>query len=358
MNIDIAKAIRELLYEHDTVMVPGLGGFTAMPAPATVDYVQSTVSPPTKKLEFNPNLTLNDGILVNHVQKIATITAQEALSAVERYVETVHQALERREIIEIPQVGRLYMDYEQKIRYMPEGTNFNLDAYGLPTVPFSPVVRERPTVMPEPKPAPAATLPATQASQPSENGETESMSPSAGGMEKQPGLPGLQRLLPWLIVLSAVVIALTVFLIFSEKNGSIASPDMPVDSSRVNVSPNPGDRSLSPAEDTLSTVNEDSPTDAATAPAEDDNEVRPSPSESAESAKKKAFIVVHSFGVRENAQKFASQLTDAGYEPETKRDGLYKVGVVLSYDSQKEVDDLVKKLGAKFQSEPKVLEEN
>ena len=92
MNIDVAKAIKELLYTNEAVILPGLGGFTGSPVSAVVDYVQGSVQPPSRKLEFNPNLVINDGILVNHIQKSEVITAQEATVAIDNYVNRQNMA--------------------------------------------------------------------------------------------------------------------------------------------------------------------------------------------------------------------------------------------------------------------------
>jgi len=40
MQIDIPKQISELLYQHDSVIVPGLGGFVTEYKPVVIDHVQ------------------------------------------------------------------------------------------------------------------------------------------------------------------------------------------------------------------------------------------------------------------------------------------------------------------------------
>ena len=67
--MDIAKSIGELLFEKKVVVVPGFGGFTSDYKAANIDFVQSSVAPPSKRIQFNDNLKLNDGVLVAHLQK-------------------------------------------------------------------------------------------------------------------------------------------------------------------------------------------------------------------------------------------------------------------------------------------------
>ncbi|RME06705.1 MAG: hypothetical protein D6816_07425, partial [Bacteroidetes bacterium] len=134
MQIDVAQAIKELLYKSDSVIIPGLGGLIATPVPASVDYVQGSVEPPSRKLEFNENLAINDGVLARFIEEQYTVSFREAVEAITDFVNEARKALERREIVEIPEVGRIYLDYQQQIRFMPDKTNFAVDSFGLPPV--------------------------------------------------------------------------------------------------------------------------------------------------------------------------------------------------------------------------------
>ena len=51
MNVE--KHIGELLYDHNCVIVPDLGGFVANYAPAKIHPTQHTFTPPTKNIVFN-----------------------------------------------------------------------------------------------------------------------------------------------------------------------------------------------------------------------------------------------------------------------------------------------------------------
>ncbi|NLA48282.1 MAG: hypothetical protein GX876_02335, partial [Bacteroidales bacterium] len=61
--MDITSFIRELLFSHDCVIVPGFGGFVGNYAPARIDRATSTFYPPSKQISFNRNLRNNDGLL-------------------------------------------------------------------------------------------------------------------------------------------------------------------------------------------------------------------------------------------------------------------------------------------------------
>ena len=53
----------------------------------------------------------------------------------------VKAAIERREIVVFPKVGRLYKDYEQNLQFLADNTNFNVDSFGLPDVQFYPITQ-------------------------------------------------------------------------------------------------------------------------------------------------------------------------------------------------------------------------
>ncbi|MBL7827071.1 MAG: hypothetical protein JNJ57_10600 [Saprospiraceae bacterium] len=164
MQIDIPSHIEKLLFLHESLVIPGFGGFTATRTPASTDYVGGTVNAPAKMLAFSENLTIDDGILINDIMLTHAVSAEDAQRVVHEFVEKMQSLLNQREIVTLPGVGRLYKNYVQKIQFLPDATNFNSASYGLPPLQFSPIARARevneelaaeplppaPPVMPEP----------------------------------------------------------------------------------------------------------------------------------------------------------------------------------------------------------------
>ncbi|TAK42753.1 MAG: hypothetical protein EPO28_06820 [Saprospiraceae bacterium] len=340
MKIDVGLAIQELLFEHSDVLVPGLGGFTSTPQTATADYVQGVVLPPTKKIEFNPNLVMNDGVLVNYIQRQYTITAQEAMLEVDHFVENMTLSLGRREIVNIPKVGRLYKDFEHKIRFIPENTNLDASTFGLPPVQFSPVVRERfqPSQFAEKKkPAREATTAQVPANTPPPT------SPSPTATEND-----LHRILPWLVLASAILLAISLFLLF--RNDGKTHHQLP-DKTRVNVKPQEQAQPPRENDSTTATLSGTEP-EAAGAPeaGKENNTYVP--------GKGEAFIVVHSFGKESNALNFSKLLTSDGYTTDNRTyKDLYRVGIIFQYNSLTEIDSMKAVLGKKYKAGPKLFEE-
>lgn len=367
MKIDVGKAIRELLFVQETIVVPGLGGFISTPCPATVDYVQGTISPPSKKLSFNPNLVINDGVLVHHIQKNEVLTFQEAGKAVDDFVEEVKLALERREIVEIPKLGRLYKDYEHKVRFLPEGVNFNAEAFGLPAVQFTPLVKERPKEVVAPAPenaSPSSVQPggvvatAAESASPVAEAATEPKAAASGSKNQ------LQRILPWAILAAAIILALGIYILFGRGESGEVLPQ-----ERINVKPKAGEGAASAEGDGAK-----SQPDVATLPPAAGGGQKATPevsrpqrsipgnggteSNAFEPGRKTVFMVVHSFGVKDNATRFAQKLSEEGYTPESKRFGnLYRVGVVFPYNNQQDIEAMRKELARKYDAGPKTEKE-
>ena len=139
MNIHIAEEIKEMLYENGSVVIPGLGAFKGNYKSAAVDGVQGQIAPPSLDISFDPNNILNDGIFLDFLKKKHHSSMQEAQMALDAFRDYTSNTFEKHEIIVIPQVGRLYRDFNNKVQFLPDTTNFNTDTYGLPIAQFYPV---------------------------------------------------------------------------------------------------------------------------------------------------------------------------------------------------------------------------
>ena len=62
--IELAKHIEVLLLENDCVIVPGLGGFIAHYRSCVYNEDTGEFCPPARTIGFNPQLVMNDGLLV------------------------------------------------------------------------------------------------------------------------------------------------------------------------------------------------------------------------------------------------------------------------------------------------------
>jgi CCDC81-like prokaryotic HU domain 1/CCDC81-like prokaryotic HU domain 2 len=141
MEIQVTTEIQALLYEHETVVIPGLGAFVCEYQEAVVDPYAGKLSPPSYLVRFDDDLQINDGILQDFIKRKYSLSSQEAQSAIAEFVSQTEAALNMHELVSFDQVGRLYRDYSKRLQFVPESTNFNPDSFGLKSVDYQPITR-------------------------------------------------------------------------------------------------------------------------------------------------------------------------------------------------------------------------
>ncbi|GAP42422.1 protein containing sporulation related domain [Lentimicrobium saccharophilum] len=273
--MDLEKYISSLLFEHDCVIIPGLGGFIANYTPATIHPVTHTFMPPSRQLAFNARLCNNDGILANAIASGEGITYAEANRLIESAVNGLLNVLGKKGEIVMAGIGRLTADRENNLRFTPEkGSNFLDDAFGL--VPFTsePVNRE---------------------------GLQEKISRSLTGSRALPAMRKLPSTLRW----AAILLPLAAISVWSALNtGGLtrlknnyaslipAQSESPV---QVNTgNPEVATYTVSPAEITPEPVSAPEPAEA----------VKPDI----------YFVIAGAFSIQENAEKLVSDLRAEGYD--------------------------------------------
>ena len=130
--MDITAFIRELLFGHDCVIVPGFGGFIGNYTPAQVDRSSGTFSPPVKQISFNRNLNHNDGLLVGRISASLNINYGDSRTIVENFVGELRKRLENGEKVVFENIGNFINNQEGNVQFEPDrSSNYHLDSYGL-----------------------------------------------------------------------------------------------------------------------------------------------------------------------------------------------------------------------------------
>ncbi len=331
-------AIVDLLYDKDQVHLPGLGAFVLQYKPALADAVQGQVLPPAREIQFNPNLVMDDGVLVQYLQQNSGLEAADARDEVYAFVSQIKAQLEKREIVELSGIGRFYMDYENKLRFLSDSGNYDKNAYGLPPIQAYPIIRQ-----------PAA--PAVAGTTPSVLAPDSSVPPSGGAPSAW--LAFVRRYASWLTALAlAITIGLVLLLIPEPKTPEVAEqpniitdePSLP--SGRLNVGPSAtGGSAETPTfteEDT--DITPDVGAEAETDPNDTEAPTLPPNFHS-------AVVAVGKFGNIDNAGRLIKRLAQAGYEPYSAREGqLTRVGIQLSYrtdlELQRKLADIRRQYGS------------
>lgn len=114
--IELAQHIEALLLENDCVIVPGFGGFVAHYAPATRIKEENLFLPPTRTIGFNPQLKLNDGVLVQSYMSAYDTNFSDATRIVEKEVKEFIELLQEEGKAHLENIGEIhyniYGDYE------------------------------------------------------------------------------------------------------------------------------------------------------------------------------------------------------------------------------------------------------
>ena len=130
--MDIRAFIRELLFEHDCVIIPGFGGFIGNFTPARVDRNTGTFFPPLKQITFNRNLRHNDGLLISKISLSAGLKYGDARHAGEEFVMDLTGKLLKGERVVFDHLGTFRNNHENNLQFEPEANiNYFPGSYGL-----------------------------------------------------------------------------------------------------------------------------------------------------------------------------------------------------------------------------------
>ncbi len=127
---DIQKYVVELLFKHDCVIIPNLGGFVAQYKSAALDEVTGFFSPPSKQILFNINLKNNDGLLANEIAQRKQITYNEAKELIISFVSNVDQQLDAKKSFTFLDLGTLIFE-ENALIFKQKSINFLTSSFGL-----------------------------------------------------------------------------------------------------------------------------------------------------------------------------------------------------------------------------------
>ena len=136
---DVLKVLPGLFWDHDCVMLPGLGGFVCNPRSAWYDEAKRQIVPPSRDVLFNPRLTTNDGVLANELMAKHGILYPEAIQAVEGLVQHVQDALNAGQSSQLPGLGKLYKEEDGQLRFMADAEfERMLRSFGHASIPLVP----------------------------------------------------------------------------------------------------------------------------------------------------------------------------------------------------------------------------
>ena len=132
MARDISGYIRELLFGHDCVIIPGFGAFIGNYFPSRIDRKEGMFYPPSRKVTFNRHLTGNDGLLIGHISSNLGIGYGESRDMVIDWAEGMRKKIMAGNQVTLDNLGTFSLSSEGAIIFDPDlSVNYLLTSYGL-----------------------------------------------------------------------------------------------------------------------------------------------------------------------------------------------------------------------------------
>lgn len=126
MDIELlSKMLGELLLDHDTVGLPGLGTFVAEVVPASFSDRGYTINPPYRRLSFHAGHPADDTLARYYAQSNSRPEA-EAKAIMAEYVSQLKAVLDERRIVVFPGLGRLRTTRDNTVFFVADE---DLDIY-------------------------------------------------------------------------------------------------------------------------------------------------------------------------------------------------------------------------------------
>jgi hypothetical protein len=118
--MNLGKYIRQLLPEHETVIIPGFGAFISEYKPAQIDEATGEMSPPSKKI-VQSKIKNNDGLLVGFVAEREGNSGSEALAKIDFERDEMLYKLDKGEkLLPLEGTGVSFYNENREIQFEPE----------------------------------------------------------------------------------------------------------------------------------------------------------------------------------------------------------------------------------------------
>ena len=126
MDIDLlAKMVKEVVMDHDSVTLPGMGSFVAELVPASFADRGYTILPPYRRLYFSPKQG-DDNLLAVLYAKSNDVSEADAARILENFIAEMKEVLKQRKTLVLTGLGRLRATRENHFFFVADE---NLDIY-------------------------------------------------------------------------------------------------------------------------------------------------------------------------------------------------------------------------------------
>lgn len=201
------SCLEEFIMEHDRLLVPGLGAFTAGLQAATISDNGFTINPPYRKLEFIYGEDLGIGkkeqydYLYSIKEKMDLEKVREELAEI---ISEIKREVEANSLVELPGLGKLrslgdghlFFVMDKDAQIYPEG--FALSSVSL---------KNRVSGIPEVVAAVAESHNEAETSEPAEDAVSKEQKVADGLARKKKRMPVVVKVILWLLGIALLLLA-------------------------------------------------------------------------------------------------------------------------------------------------------
>lgn len=216
------SCLEEFIMEHDRLLVPGLGSFTAGLQAATISDNGFTINPPYRKLEFIYGEDLGIGeneqydYLYSIKEKMDLEKVREELAEI---ISEIKREVEANSLVELPGLGKLrslgdghlFFVMDKDAQIYPEGfalssVSLKNRVSGIPEVVAAPKPVEQPVAATEGHNEAEASETA-EPSEPAEEAVSKEQKVADGLAKKKKKMPVVVKVILWLLGIALLLLA-------------------------------------------------------------------------------------------------------------------------------------------------------
>ena len=141
--MQIESYIQSLLFKHNCVVIPDFGGFITEFKSVEIHPITHRFTPPVKRIAFNEQLKINDGLLATTIAREEGLSLVEALESIKKFVATVREELRNNNTYIFQEIGKLFYNVENRLEFEPDKqVNYLEDSFGFQELFFKPIDRK------------------------------------------------------------------------------------------------------------------------------------------------------------------------------------------------------------------------
>lgn len=115
----LVRHIEILLLDNDCVVVPGFGGFIAHYMPALWNETEEMYYPPVRTIGFNPQLKMNDGVLVQSYMQLYDTDFPDATRILQKDIDQLLSVLHKEGKLHLPNIGEISISVQGLYVFSP-----------------------------------------------------------------------------------------------------------------------------------------------------------------------------------------------------------------------------------------------